>query len=62
MKFYDFSILIVVAIVVVAAAVGIASQFFLSADNPIEEIAEEVIKVETGVDVDLSPGSHEIKK
>ncbi len=28
-------------------------------DNPIEEIAEEVIEKETGVDIDLSPNSPE---
>lgn len=28
-------------------------------DNPVEEIAEDVIKKHTGVDVDLSPSSPE---
>ncbi len=28
-------------------------------DNPIEEIAEEIIKKETGADVDLSPSTPE---
>lgn len=30
-------------------------------DNPIEEIVEEVIEKETGIDIDLSPFSDESK-
>ena len=46
-----------IAIAAVAAAVGIGSYYFLGADNPIEEECEKVIKDETGMDVDLSPGA-----
>jgi len=40
-----------------AAIIGSASVyvFKLKPDNPVEQIAEEVIKQETGVIVDLSP-------
>jgi hypothetical protein len=31
----------------------------LPEDNLIEEVAEAIVKVETGVDVDLTPGSKE---
>ncbi len=42
-----------------AAVIGAASTyvFKLKPDNPIEQIAEEVIQKETGVVVDLSPES-----
>jgi len=46
-----------IAIAAVAAAIGIGSYLWLGADNPIEQECEKVIKDETGMDVDLSPGS-----
>jgi hypothetical protein len=49
-------------IVIVAAVIGIGSVvYFKSDDNPVEEIAEEVIKNEIGKEVDLSPKSPEKK-
>jgi hypothetical protein len=36
--------------------------FKLKNDNIIEQVAEEVIKEETGIDVDLSPDELDIKK
>lgn len=47
-----------------AVLIGLSSVYFLKmkSDNPIEEIAEEVIKNETGADVDLSPTSPEKKE
>jgi len=49
-------ILMIIGIVVLAAGVGIGSRFVLKRpDNKIEEIAEEVIYMKTGIDVDLSP-------
>ena len=43
-----------------AVIVGIGSSFlFKKQDNVVEEYCEEVIKEETGVDVDLTPGSPE---
>lgn len=54
--------IVTVLIVAVSLTVGLVSRRYLKkADNPIEEIAEEVIKQETGIDVDLSPDSPEEK-
>ena len=47
---------IVVAVVVsVAAIVGYSSYLIFGPDNQVEEVCEEIIKVETGTTVDLSP-------
>jgi len=54
MKLYSLSLTIII-IIAAAAAVGVASRYFLGDDNPIEQVAEEVIEVETGEKVDLSP-------
>lgn len=51
--------MIVGIILVIAAIIGVASYQFLGSDNPVEEASEAVIKQETGVDIDLSPGSSE---
>lgn len=53
-----------IAIIALAAIVGLGSVYFLKMkpDNAIEEISEEVIKKETGVDIDLSPTSPEKKE
>lgn len=49
-----------VVIVAVSLTVGLVSRHFLKKpDNPIEEIAEEFIRKESGVDIDLSPDSPE---
>lgn len=49
-------------IVIIAAVIGIGSiAYFKKDDNPIEEIAEEVIKEEIGKEIDLSPKSPEKK-
>jgi hypothetical protein len=53
------SIIIVSIIVAIAAAIGIGSQIFSSPDNQVEEVCEEVIKLETGADIDLSPSTIE---
>lgn len=45
---------IIVAIALAATIIGLVSIQFLGEDNAIEEAAEEVIKLETGVEVDLS--------
>lgn len=47
---------------VIALYVGILGYYstvLLGDDNPIEEISEEIIKEETGIDIDLTPHSHE---
>lgn len=50
--------LIGLIIVGVAVIVGTASRYiFKRSDNIVEEVAEQVIKKQTGIDVDLSPES-----
>lgn len=58
MKLYDAGTILLL-IIFVSFSIGIASDLFLSPDNPVEEIAEDIIEKETGVKVDLSPGSEE---
>lgn len=49
-----------VIILVLAVVVGVGSALLLKKDDgPIEEAAEAIIKQQTGVDVDLTPGSPE---
>lgn len=38
---------------------GFFSHFFLGHDNKIEEVSEEMIYDETGIDMDLTPSSKE---
>ena len=47
--------IIAASIVVIASIAGILSIYFLGKDNPVEEACEEIIKDETGQEVDLSP-------
>ena len=47
--------LVGILIAIVAGIVGIASFYFLGADNPVEEEMENIIKDETGIKIDLSP-------
>ena len=49
----------VLIIIAVMAVLGYASSKFLGEDNVVEETAEEVIEMHTGVDIDLSPDSPE---
>lgn len=53
--------MIPVLVVFTSASIALMYNYFFKAkdDNPVEEIAEEVIKKETGVDIDLSPNSPE---
>lgn len=44
-----------IVILTLAIVTGVGSRFFLKTDNPIEEVAERVIKEKTGYDIDLSP-------
>lgn len=48
-------------IVGLAMLIGVGSRLFLKDDNVIEEVAEEMIKEKTGLDIDLSPKSPEDK-
>lgn len=49
------SALVVAIIVSVAAIVGYSSYLVFGPENKVEQACEEVIKVETGETVDLSP-------
>jgi len=55
------SMLMKIVVIVGSLILGIGSVyvFKMPKDNPVEEIAEEVIKSQTGVDVDLTPSSTE---
>lgn len=46
-------------IVCIAITIGIVSGWKLGPDNPIEELAEIIIKENTGLNVDLSPNTPE---
>ncbi len=50
-------------IIAVSAIIGVGSVAVLKMkhDNPIEEVAEAIIKNETGLNVDLTPSSPEIE-
>lgn len=49
----------ILLIIISSVVIGIGSIYFLGHDNPIEEAAEEVIFLETGKRIDLSPESDE---
>jgi len=53
-----------IVLIVGSIVVGVSSTivFKLKQDNKIEELAEAVIERETGIDIDLSPGSEEKKE
>lgn len=47
----------------VSIVIGIGSRFiFKKKDHPIEEIAEKIIKEQTGIDVDFTPENGEKNK
>ncbi len=50
---YKYMILILVVII------GLGSVYFYGDDNAVEEISEEILKEETGIDIDLTPSSLE---
>ncbi len=49
-------------IIILAVIIGLTSVYFYGDDNAIEELSEEIIKTETGIDIDLTPSSPENKK
>lgn len=59
MKFYDLSIVILIVIVVTCVTAGTLTGIFWKPDNPVEEVSEDIIKQETGIDLDLSPSTPE---
>lgn len=48
-------------ILILAVIIGLTSVYFYGDDNVIEEVSEEIIKAESGLDIDLSPSSPENK-
>lgn len=54
-----FDTIVKIFVVVSAALIGVGSMFVGKyrgiADNPIEQKSEEIIKRNTGIDIDLSP-------
>lgn len=58
MKLYDGGTTALI-IIGVAAIIGVLSSRWLGDDNEVEETAEKVIEMQTGVDLDLSPNSKE---
>ena len=62
MKTREFSILVIIAVAIVVT-MGIAAKLITKKDDtPIEELAEELIYQELGVNIDLTPGSKEEKQ
>ena len=63
MELFSKKNLIITGIIVAfASIIGVASYYFLGADNPIEEGCENMIEGQTGLDVDLSPSTSEVTK
>ena len=50
-----------ILLVVAAALTGVATykKFGMKKDNPVEQLAEKIIKEQTGIDIDLSPEDKE---
>jgi hypothetical protein len=49
-------------IILAAIIIGLLSAYFWYQDNPVEEVSEEIIKTQTGIDIDLSPQTPEGSK
>jgi hypothetical protein len=45
----------VAVIIIISSLIGIISTHFLGEDNPIEKAMEEIIRLETGMEVDFTP-------
>lgn len=56
---YFKQIIFYYGVALIALAIGMLSIFIFNDDNAIEEVTEEIIKEETGVDIDISPESPE---
>lgn len=53
------STIIIAVIVSIVATIGCLSYFVAGPDNKVEEACEEIIKLETGEEIDLSPSTPE---
>jgi len=58
------SFLTAILVALLAAAVGYGVRYIpgVKDDNPVEEKCEDIIKKETGIDIDLTPRSPEKEK
>lgn len=61
MKLFDGSFILMGIVLAILAVGGLVSIKFLGQDNPVEEAVEEIIKNQTGLDIDLSPETKETK-
>jgi hypothetical protein len=59
MKMIEWGMIFKAGMVAGAVIIGIASSYLWYPDNPIEEHAEVYIYQQSGLDVDVSPGSPE---
>ncbi len=59
MRIFEASIFVAICVIFIATTIGVISSTFLRDDNVIEEIAEEIIEDQTGLEVDLTPSSLE---
>ena len=61
MKLYDLGTIALLIGLAALATVGYFSHKYLGHDNAVEEKIEEVVKEKTGLNVDLTPDTKEIK-
>lgn len=45
-------------LILIVVLVGVISNYFLGDNNPVEEISEEIIKDETGLDINFNDLDH----
>jgi hypothetical protein len=57
MRLYDGGVIII--IVAAIAIIGMVSSRWLGDDNPIEEVAEDLVESQTGLALDFTPDSSE---
>lgn len=56
------SVILVSIVVTIATVIGLSSYYFSGADNKVEQACEEIIKIETGKEVDLSPNENQLQQ
>ena len=49
------TILQIIVIVLLTTVIGVGSVKVLGKDNPVEEVAEAIVKEQTGLDIDFTP-------
>lgn len=59
MKLYEPLTTIAIILVGTAILVGVASSFWMQPDGIVEEVCEEIIEGQTGLNIDLSPSTPE---